>query len=498
MRRKKAFKTIITALILQVVLIIVNLILPHCIIKEYGSSTNGLINSITQFLSYIALLETGIGAVVKSVLYKSLAKKDNKEISKIYITTRNFFRKIAVVLVIYIIILCLIYPHFVSKEFEILYTISLILIISIKSFMQYYLGLANQILIQSDQKGYVINICKIITYILSTIVMVIMINFNCSIQSVKLIGTLILIMTPLYSFIYTKKNYQINKTIKPDNKVIKNRWDGFSHQISYFIHTNTDITILTIFSTMKEVSVYSVYALVTNGIKSIINTLTSSMSAVFGNLHGNNEKEKLSKQFILFDYFNLLIVIFIFTIAGALITPFVKLYVSGVNDANYNRIIFGIILVIAEAIYCLRCSYSNIIFVVGDFKETKIHGYIESGLNIIISLLLIKSLGLIGISIGTLIGMIYRLIVSILYVKRNIININIKNLIKKYLASILSITIFILIINIINFMPINSYMDFIICAIVYCAILGMIMVLVNLLICKKELIEVYNEYLKKR
>ena len=50
----------------------------------------------------------------------------------------------------------------------------------------------------------------------------------------------------------------------------------------------------------------------------------------------------------------------------------------------------------------------------------------------------------------------------------------------------------------INFIPINSYMDFIICAIVYCTILGIIMVLVNLLICKKDLIEVYNEYLKKR
>lgn len=498
MRRKKAVKTIVSALILQFVLIIVNLIIPNLIIKEYGSSTNGLINSITQFLSYIVLLETGIGAVVKSILYKALVKKDNKELSKIVNTTQNFFKKIALILIIYIILLCFIYPYFISKEFEIFYTVSLIIIISINSFVQYYFGLANQILIQSDQKGYIINICKIITYILSSIVMIIMIKFNYSIQSVKLIGTIILAMSPIYYFIYAKKKYKIDKSVKKDNKILEKRWDGFAHQVSAFIHNNTDIALLTFFSTMKEVSVYSVYSLITTGIKSIINTLTSSISATFGNLYGNNEKDKLNRQFAIFDYFNLLIVIFIFTIAASLITPFIKLYVSGVTDANYNRFIFGIILVISEAIYCLRCSYSNIIFVVGDFKETKIHGFIESGLNIIISLILLKPLGIVGIAIGTLIGMFYRLIISIVYVSKNIIKFNIKSLIKKYTANILSIIIFIIIINFIDFISINSYMDWIICAITYSIILGIIMFIMNLIICKTEIIELYKEYLGKR
>ena len=75
MKNKKLIKNIIISLLQQVVTIICGLIVPKAIIEAYGSSTNGLINSITQFLTYIVIVEAGVGAVVKSLLYKPIAKK---------------------------------------------------------------------------------------------------------------------------------------------------------------------------------------------------------------------------------------------------------------------------------------------------------------------------------------------------------------------------------------------------------------------------------------
>ena len=56
----------ISAILLQVVTAVSGIILPRIIITNYGSGVNGLIASITQFLSYIALLETGIGGVIQT------------------------------------------------------------------------------------------------------------------------------------------------------------------------------------------------------------------------------------------------------------------------------------------------------------------------------------------------------------------------------------------------------------------------------------------------
>ena len=77
MRKKKAIYNILSNLLLQIIIVIYGFIVPKVIITSFGSNVNGLISSITQFLAYITLLESGFGPVVKSLLYKPIAKQDN-------------------------------------------------------------------------------------------------------------------------------------------------------------------------------------------------------------------------------------------------------------------------------------------------------------------------------------------------------------------------------------------------------------------------------------
>ena len=90
MRSKKAIYNIISNLMLQFVVVIYGFIVPQIIISNFGSSVNGLISSITQFLAYITLLESGFGPVVKATLYQPIAKKIIKQ-SKIFLKhLKNF------------------------------------------------------------------------------------------------------------------------------------------------------------------------------------------------------------------------------------------------------------------------------------------------------------------------------------------------------------------------------------------------------------------------
>ena len=100
MRSKKALFNVTTNLLLQIVVVIYGFIVPKIIISEFGSSVNGLISSITQFLGYIVLLESGFGPVVKAVLYKPIAKKDKVEIASIFKASNKFFRKIALIFIV--------------------------------------------------------------------------------------------------------------------------------------------------------------------------------------------------------------------------------------------------------------------------------------------------------------------------------------------------------------------------------------------------------------
>ena len=69
MRTKKALMNVSMSLLLQILVVLYGFIVPKIIISNFGSEVNGLIASITQFLGYIALLESGFGPVVKAVLF---------------------------------------------------------------------------------------------------------------------------------------------------------------------------------------------------------------------------------------------------------------------------------------------------------------------------------------------------------------------------------------------------------------------------------------------
>ena len=64
-RTKSAIQNIVCSLLLQVVVFAKGMILPRIIIPIYGSDVNGLVSSIAQFLSYISLLEAGVGSIFK-------------------------------------------------------------------------------------------------------------------------------------------------------------------------------------------------------------------------------------------------------------------------------------------------------------------------------------------------------------------------------------------------------------------------------------------------
>ena len=84
-------KNITTTLLSQVVSTVCGVVIPCVLISTFGSAMYGLTTSIAQFLSYISLLESGIGRVARAEMYAPLAKKDDLEVSRVYYAIKRFF-----------------------------------------------------------------------------------------------------------------------------------------------------------------------------------------------------------------------------------------------------------------------------------------------------------------------------------------------------------------------------------------------------------------------
>lgn len=479
MKDKKLLLNTTTSLFNQIVVIICGFILPRCFLVTYGSEVNGLITSITQFLGFISLMDLGISAVVKASLYTPLAKKEKKNISLIMISAKRFYKKIIIIFLVYLFFLCLLYPLKVNNEFDWLYTVSLILAMSISLIAQYYFGIVNQTLIDADQKIYINSLLNSFALILNTIFSVIlMMYFNTSIQLVKLVTSLIYVIRPLYLMIYVRKYYDINYDYQLTSEPIKQKWNGILQHIASVVLQNTDVFILTLFSTLKNISIYNVYSLVVLGVKNIVVSLTSGMQSKMGNLLAKENYDELSDFFNKTEFFLHSIITFAFTATAILIVPFVKVYTRGITDANYDVPFFSLLITIAQMFYCLRLPYSQIVLAAGHFKETQGSALIEMLLNIIISVILVWNFGLNGVAIGTVISMAYRTNYYVFYISKHIIQRPIYYYVKHMCTDI---TVFILSILICQVFTMNnlSYLGWIILAFKVCVVVAIIFIIVN-------------------
>ena len=291
-----------TSLALQLTSLVCGFILPRLILSSFGSEVNGLVNSIAQFLGFISLLDLGVGAVVQSSLYKPLANKNIDEISKIYKSADKFFKRLAYILVAYVVVLLIVYPTIIKHDFSYIYVVSLISAISISLFAQYYFGIVNSILLSADQKGYIQYTAQIITLILNTMTCALLIRIGCSIQIVKLTTSIIYIARPLYLSWYVKKNYHINKRITYLDEPIKQKWSGMAQHFAAYIILGTDNVILTLFSTLSNVSIYSVYHLIISGINNIFYSITNGFQSILGDMIAKKEVQKLKDFFSLMEW----------------------------------------------------------------------------------------------------------------------------------------------------------------------------------------------------
>ena len=486
MRSKKAILNIVVSLVLQIVTLICGFIVPKLLIKNFGSDVNGLTSSITQFLAYITLLEAGFGPVVKAALYKPIAKKNKKEIDNILKASERFFRIIALIFVIYLVVLAIIYPMFVNTQFDYLFTMSLVLIISISTLAEYYFGMTYQLYLQAEQNTYVTATIQIIGYILNTVAILILVKFNFSIQIVKLVSGIIFVLRPLAQNMYVKKKYKLNLKEADKNYQLKQKWDGLAQHIAAEVHNNTDITILTIFTEMTEVSVYSVYYLVVKGIKAIIQAFTGGIDASFGDMIARGEKEQLNKSFNAYELFYFTITTIAYTCTLILIVPFIKVYTAGITDANYIRPLFASLLVISEFIWAVRLPYSGLTLAAGHFKQTRKGAWVEAISNIVISLILVWKLGITGVAIGTLVAMAIRTVEFMYHSSKHILDRSILNNVKRVLIIFIEVLTIVGIVQLLPEMVIESYTSWIVYAIYVAMIATIVTILFNFIVYKRD------------
>lgn len=423
----------------QLLVILFGFLIPRSFLIEYGANIHGLISTATNILSYVQILNAGLLSASVQALYKPLSLGEKSSVSSVLNAVKKYYQKVGFSYIIAILVIAIILPVFVSSEVPSITVFLVMTVMGLSSIFDSFLGSKYRVLVQADQKYWLISLCSMLSLTLKSIFQLFLIYFHCSIVTVQFIPALMTVMTYIILKIYVRKNYQyLNSKDKPDYSALGQRKAAMVHQVAGIVVNNTATLLLTIFEDLTVVSIYSVYQMVFTHLYTLLtNLFSTSTVASFGHML---VAEPLERVRAIFDKYEALfygVMSIVLGTAAIMITPFIELYTECVKSISYSDIKLVILFVTIAILNSGRVPGVMLINAAGHYQKTQYRALIEAGSNLGISLILIQFIGIYGVLLGTIISFIYRTFDILIYSNKYILKRSPLRSIRRFLRTII-------------------------------------------------------------
>lgn len=480
-KSKATLLTMIFSVLSSIIQMLLNLIYNNFLIATYGSNVNGLISTLTQFVSLFTVLEGGFTTAAIVSVYKPIVEKDFNALNNILYTAKVTFQKIGLIIALGVLILGSGYIFIIDSTLTYRDTY-ILLIISVMSATLSICALSKyNILLQGDNKEYkliqVSTFCKIVTWIIS----IILIWQKCNILIVYLLNVINILFNVIILKYYIYRKYKMVTFIgEYKRKLILGTGDVFFQKIANTIFTSTDLILISAFIGLAASSVYNLYYQI---FSSVLSFLVSIIQAPFNSIgqmvNTESEKNKVNSFFAIYQHFALILSTFFLTVAGAVIIPFIKIYTRNISD--YNYVDYGLALLFFSQIFVqiVNRPYGNLLNATGNFKMQNKQCLMAAIVNLVVSYVALKGYGTQGIVFGSFCGTLIILIMNIYQAYKSILKEspmgNCKNIILNYILGISLITI--------SFYIMKSremgYIEWILYCCCVCVIFGIVILIFN-------------------
>lgn len=495
-KESKLTKNIITGFGGQLIAIILGLIVPRYFITSYGSDVNGLLSTITQIFTYMALLEAGIGQAARNLLYKPFQEKDTDGISDISSIAKSYFRRFTLIYALGVIILSVSLPYILKSNVSPLTIFLIVLFEGMSGVISFYFIQTPSIIIAVDGKSYINNGILVINKIIGYAVKIIMASFGLSIVLLQFVFFLVTVAKVFFYRIYFRKHYAWIKFKKVKKGIkLKDRNSYILTEICWTIFSSTDMIVLSIFVSTQMSSVYAIYSMAFTQISVLLNSVYSSVNYILGySYHESIEKYKKVHDAYTSIFLGLMTVCM--SVCYVLTLPFVTLYTHGVTDVNYIYPSLPVMFCLIQIISWSRYIGGNLTGIAGYAKQTSYVSLIEALTNLILSIIFVHKFGIVGVTLATVIALPLKVIWCIYVSDKKVMH-------RSYWKSILIIGInFVFFFGVVFlsyfFKPtITSYGQFFIWGVLLTVVFGIVGMGLNFLV-NKECWEILRKYILKR
>ena len=409
MRINNSIKNIYISIVTQIVIVFLGFLSRKVFLDNLGSEYLGINGLLTNILSMLSLVEGGIGTSIVYNLYKPLAENNIEKITALVQLYKKLYGILAIVIFILSMIMYMFLGTFIKDGTTVPFVGVVYFIFVIKNIVS-YLNAHKWSLINADQKGYIIDKYNLIFNVITTIAKIVVLQVTKNYILFLSIELLIFIVQNIYNgkivndrypYINTKKKNKVDEETRYN--LITNVKAIFLHNIGTYCVFGTDNLLISSFVGLTTVGLYSNYTMITTQLSSLLTPVINGIGASVGNLIATESKEKTYQIFNVTYLINFWIYSFCVIFLYNLLEPFINWWLG--EGLLLDKLTFLFIL-INFYLTGLRSTVNIFKSRAGIFTNDKYVPLLESVINLVSSIILVRYFGLAGIFMGTTISTI--------------------------------------------------------------------------------------------
>lgn len=446
MRSFNVSRNIIAGLFGQLSTTVLNFISRTVFVYILGAEYLGINGLFTNVLTVLNIAELGISSAIVFSLYEPLHKQDIKKVQAIMNLYRKIYFVIGIIVLVLGIALIPILPYMMKGSTTLVNINIVYLLFLLQTVFTYWFFSYKSALPQADQNQYIVSLATAIINAVKILVQIVVLLISKSFLLYLVASVVFSVINNYfiakkvdqkYPYIRLKNQEKVTKNEK--RYIFKNVAGMAMYKISGTVLNSADNIIISSFIGVVTVGIYSNYLLIIRTLISLVGIVFSSFTSSIGNLFVSESKEKGEFIFRCLNFLNFWVYGFCAICLWNLFNPFITLWI-GSSYLLTKDIVFIIILnFVTDGLEQAVIAYKD---ACGLFWKGKIRPVVSSILNIILSIVLVKPLGIFGVILGTILT---RFLTTWwfdpLLVYRNVFNMSPKRYYFRYIRSLLLIII---------------------------------------------------------
>ncbi len=376
-------------------------------IYTLGKDYLGISSLYSNVLTLLSIAELGFGTAVTYSLYQPLADHDVEKVKSLMDFFRKAYQIIGLVIFGLGLLLMPFLPYLMTGVTDKVNIYLYYILYLLQTVVSYLFYAYKAVLLTADQKKYIVDIIQYIVQVCMNVVQIVILIVFRSFLAYTIIAIGFNIIQNLVTAKAADRRYPFLKepaqrlSKKGRKTIFTQIYATFLYKISTAVGTATDNLIISTFIGTVMVGVYNNYLTIVTIFQNLISGVIQSFSASVGNLYATKGEDRSELVFRGINLANNLLIALISVLFLLILQPFIRLWIG--KDWLLSNSVLIII------VYNFATNYMELVVNIyneatGVFVKRKYRAVATAVVNLVVSIILVKKIGLAGVFLGSIIS----------------------------------------------------------------------------------------------